>query len=542
MTSTTWRTDIAGADFLDAVLADHVQIDGHVEILDQTGATLAVLGGRAATHPGPLECTVAWESGGHVAWSVDMTLADDDLVPRSVGDLLHPLSYNQVRPWWSVRTRSGWVDVPLGTCFVEQAVPVEDGSASVATSVSGASALALVSRSLMTASAQVGGMGVGDAASSVLLAAAPWLSVTWDRSLDGTALPAGHEAGEADADPVAVAADIAAAAGAVLTEDRMGGVHIGPPRTGVSSVSLTEGPGCRATRVGGGIDLSSIYNVVTVVSGTPEDSEGAPVEPVSVTVEDDDPSSPTWVGHGVRLVHPSIQLDEVVTEAQARTIALERLEELRGATEPVSVECVPLPHVDGGDMVQVSFSRIGAVGARRVVGWSLRLGPTGGMRLELGALTDTPASAPSPPTRGGVPLDVPDPVVGRDLLHLARRGATGERVREAVVRVAPDPATGVAVVDLAGQETPVHVGSSMRALSVGERVSVVRTGASWVVVASRGWVPPPSLARTGTGLAEVSTDACTQAIRVRNRLNDMIPRIDALYGALYEQRLAKENP
>ena len=76
MTSTTWQTDITSTDFLDAVLADHVQIDGHVEILDQAGATLATLGGPDATHPGPLECTVAWESGGHVAWSVDMTLVN----------------------------------------------------------------------------------------------------------------------------------------------------------------------------------------------------------------------------------------------------------------------------------------------------------------------------------------------------------------------------------------------------------------------------------------------------------------------------------
>lgn len=538
----TWTEDVAGPAYRAAVLADHVEIDGYVEVLDRDGQVLAVLGGPDATHPGVTDGTVSWDGDGDVAWSVDLTVADDSLAPRSPGDLLHPLSYHRVRPWWSVRTGESWVHVPLGTCFIESVSQVEDGGGTAGLSVSGASALALVARSLMGASAQLGGYGVGDAASTVLMTAAPWLSVTYDPALDGTTLPAGYEAGEPDADPVEVAAEIAAAAGAVLVEDRMGGVRVARPGIARTSAALVEGPGCRATKADGGVDISRVYNVVTVVSGTPEDDEGVEVEPVTATVEDTDPTSPTWVGHGVRLVHPTIQLDQVVSPEQARAVAAERLEELRGALDPVTVECVPLPHVEGGDLVQVAFSRIGVVGTRRVAGWSLRLGPTGGMRLELGALVDRPPSAPVPPSRGEVPLVMPEPVVGRTLAHLARgRGRSGQ-VREAVVRQVPDEVSGVAVVDLAGQETPVRVGSSMRSLAVGDRVSVTRTGGTWVVVASRGWVAPPSLARTGTDTVQSSSDAYTMATRVRARLNEMIPRIDALYDALYEQRLAKENP
>lgn len=538
----SWVVDVTTDAYLDAVTADEVEIDGYVEVIDQAGQVVAVLGGPDATHPGVTDGTVSWDSDGDVAWSVDLTIADDSLVPRTASDILHPLSYNRVRPWWSIRTRDGWMHVPLGTCYVETVTPVEDGGATVGLSVSGASGLALAKRSLMRASAQVGGYGVGDAASSVLQAAAPWLEVTYDSSLDSTVLPAEHEAGEADADPVEVAAEIAASAGAVLLEDRMGGVRIARRPAGRTSATLVEGPGCRAMKATGGVDVASLFNVVTVVSGTPEDSEGEEVEPVTVTVEDDDESSDTWVGRGVRLVHPTIQLDQVVDEAQARTIAQDKLAELRGALDPVSVECVPLPHIEGGDMVQCGFSRIGVVGARRVAGWSLKLGPTGGMRLDLGAIVDRPATSPIPPSRGDTPLDVPPPVFGRSLAQMARSGTSSGRMRQAIVREAPDPDTGRAVVDLAGQVTPVQVGSDMRGVQVGDRVTVTHQGGAWWIVATRGWRVSPTVQSTGATLVDSAgaSGACQRADLTYLRLNQMIPRLEELYQAAYDQQIVRE--
>lgn len=45
--------------YLAAVTADQVQIDGHVQILDQDGTVLATLGGPDATHPGVVDGAVS---------------------------------------------------------------------------------------------------------------------------------------------------------------------------------------------------------------------------------------------------------------------------------------------------------------------------------------------------------------------------------------------------------------------------------------------------------------------------------------------------
>ena len=115
-------------------------------------------------------------------------------------------------------------------------------------------------------------------------------------------------------------------------------------------------------------------------------------------------------------------------------------------------------------------------------------------------------------------------------------------MRQAVVREAPDPDTGRAVVDLAGQETPVQVGSDLRGVQVGDRVTVTHQGGAWWIVAARGWHVPPSVQSTGATLVDSfgGTSACARATRTYDRLNEMIPRLDALFQAVYDQRIVRE--
>jgi hypothetical protein len=91
-----------------------------------------------------------------------------------------------------------------------------------------------------------------------------------------------------------------------------------------------------------------------------------------VVVEDDDPSSPTYVG-GPWGVHPmpSIETDKAVTEAALRSLGLMQLGRGLKPTEDVDLTIPQRPDLTYRHPVKLSRGLVGVAGVHEVSSWSL---------------------------------------------------------------------------------------------------------------------------------------------------------------------------
>lgn len=378
-----WERVITSPEYAAAIASRSMPpIDARVEILARDGAVIARLGGYDPTHPGVVAGSVTCDGDSTIRWTCDLTVDNDDLVPSGPGDLLHPLSWHRVRVWWRIMLSTGaWAEIPIGTYYLDHPAVTDSGEATVSMSLRGSDVMAVIKRSLMPMSMTVGGLSASEAATAILTAAAPWAQI----ALPPTPyrLPADYEAGAPDADPVEVAAEILRGAGLDLHADRMGVVVATPTgSTGHPVASLIEGPGCAAVSVSSSVDVGSLANVVTVTSGAYRDADGNEMDPISVTVRDEDPTSPLYAGgDGPTLRSPTITRDDITTREQARALALEELDRLRAPVEALDLVTFPMPHLDPGQAVEVSFSRTRIAGTRRVRSWQMALGVDGGQRI-----------------------------------------------------------------------------------------------------------------------------------------------------------------
>lgn len=111
--------------------------------------------------------------------------------------------------------------------------------------------------------------------------------------------------------------------------------------------------GGRGVLVGGSKERSrqKVYSVVIV---TAADVDGfAPFDPV--TVEDTDPTSPTYVGGNFGRVPYFYAAPEVADEVQARAAGLGFLEAQRGRGAKLLLEAVVNPALEAGDSISVVF-------------------------------------------------------------------------------------------------------------------------------------------------------------------------------------------
>jgi hypothetical protein len=106
--------------------------------------------------------------------------------------------------------------------------------------------------------------------------------------------------------------------------------------------------------------------------------------------EDTDVTSPTYVGRFGRVVYPMTS-PYVATNAQAVAAAQARLQLVKGIARKVVLRCLPLPFLDAGDCVHLSYSRSG-INANFVIDrLTLPLGAKGGaMELTLRARQELP--------------------------------------------------------------------------------------------------------------------------------------------------------
>lgn len=353
-----------------------------MDILDPSGAVIARLGGPDATHGGIVGGTVTVLEGRDVWWDCDLDINQAELTPTEVGDLLHPLSHNRIRPWWRIETAPGrWVEVPVGTYYADWPSVSYDGGASVSMQVRGQDVSWLIARAQMQGSVSVGGATVDEAVRAVLTASAGWAPLALTAT--DRRLPAGYEAGEPGANPWQEALALASSVGMELRVTREGVIELGerPSPTAPAVASFVEGEGCMAISAAASVPTGSIANRLRVDANPrrdPDDTED--IEPFSVTVTDDDPTSPLWIGHGY-IYDASVSTDAVTTVAQAREMAEGLLRARQALTESGELVIFPAPHLEVGDVIDVSIPSVAMVGARQVRGWSLALGDLGGQRL-----------------------------------------------------------------------------------------------------------------------------------------------------------------
>ena len=379
-----YRDLIRDPDYHAALVARTAIIDARIDIINPNGATIARLGGPAATHPGAVSGTMSVSSERATWWDCDLRIDQTGLIPTQPGDLLHPLTHNRIRLWWRIRLApTRWAEVPLGVYYVDYPTLADDGGPDPSVAIKGQDASALIARAKLPTSVTVGGMRIGAAIRTILGQAAPWATLNIDPDV-GIALPSDYEAAEPGADPWATCLDLAAAGDLVLHVDREGVVQLRPkPSWSARPVaSFQAGPGCAALSASSTVPMGSLVNRVTVTTGARRSTNGDELEPLVAVATDDDPTSPLWVGRGY-YYDSHVTADEAATQADVQAMADGLLRAGAARVDTGEIVIFPHPHLEPGDVIQVGIPRAGMVGQRQVTGWALALGDLGGQRVEL---------------------------------------------------------------------------------------------------------------------------------------------------------------
>lgn len=297
-------------------------------------------------------------------WAADVTLSDPLMVPRSPDDPLDPRSGLRLRIWWDLWiTALGWVSVPCGAYVLHDPDISDNGQLS----------MALDGHDLITEAKRggyggqtisVGGFTVTAALGLIFDQVAP----RFQRQVADTTitLPAVYELGART--PFEDWTDIAALAGWTVRADRDGVIVAGPPPSDDTVRAVwQEGPSARMSAVRRQVTTSEQVNRVVVVSTSDEVTP-----PLVAIAQDDDETSPTWVGLGV-IWEERVESDAVATQDAADNLAALTYGRLRRPTETVEVTAPPRPDLGYRDAVQIGRRRAGVTGAYRVSSWSLDL-------------------------------------------------------------------------------------------------------------------------------------------------------------------------
>ncbi|MBB1253165.1 DUF5047 domain-containing protein [Streptomyces sp. OF3] len=148
--------------------------------------------------------------------------------------------------------------------------------------------------------------------------------------------------------------EIATAVGADVWAGPDGVFHIAPLAEVATADPVWEiaaGDGGALIEAGGGWSRQGIYNVVVAEGENLEEN----VPPVSATVEDDDPGSPTWVGGPFGRVPRFYASPTLTTVNAATTAALKLLREAVKPSATADITSLPNPLLEPGDVVRVVY-------------------------------------------------------------------------------------------------------------------------------------------------------------------------------------------
>lgn len=299
-------------------------------------------------------------------WACSLTVPGAEWVPRSESDPLGPVSGLRCRIWWQIMVSGGMAEIPLSTYVLEDPRVSNDGSGPV-TTVTGRDPLAIIRRTgYGSATVALGAMMVPAALSRILSIVAPRAPYRID-STSTVTLPAVYEVGQRDVLEDMMA--IASLAGLHVRTDREGAILVAPiPEPSALRADLQEGEDCAVLSLTRDITTSRMINSVTVTSTNAE-----VVPPVSVTVEDDDPSSPTYVGGIWGRRSYSVRSDVVATVAGAESMARVELLGRRRPTEQITVVVPARGDLVYRDLMALHSDADGVGGLHRVKAWSMTI-------------------------------------------------------------------------------------------------------------------------------------------------------------------------
>lgn len=358
-TALPWREMVESDGWREAVESHERTVGFRAEMVDSSGVAVADLPVTAAG--------VSFDGDAAEQWAASLTVVGEEWVPRSPTDPLDPRSGLRCRLWWRLLVDGEWVEVPCGTYYLEDPRISDDGTGPVIT-VTGRDPLTVLRRAGYGSQViAVGGMTVPAAISHVVTALSLSTAIRVDSSSSVT-LPAVFEL--TGRDPLDDLTEIAAQAGLIIRTDREGAIIAAPaPEPWAVRADWQEGPDCPVINLDVEIGTSEMVNSVTVVSTSPEVDP-----PVSATVEDDDPTSPTYVGGPWGRRGLTIRTDAVATVEGAQGLARSTLEGRRRPTEAVEVEVPARPDLGFRDLISLARAASGVGGLYRVAGWTLRVG------------------------------------------------------------------------------------------------------------------------------------------------------------------------
>lgn len=307
--------------------------------------------------------TIRYSGESSEQWAADITVSDALWVPLSPDDPLDPRAGYRLRVWWELLTPTGWASVTCGTYTLHDPDISDDGHLSM--QLQGVDAITEAKRGGYGGQTlSVGGLTVSAALQLIFDTVYPAAPTSIPDTT--VTLPTPYELGARA--PFEDWTDIALLAGWTVRADRNGVITAAAPADD-DTVRATwqEGPDCRVSSIRREVTTSELINRVVVVSTSPEI-----VPPILSIVEDDDESSPTWVGLG-RIWEERIESDAVATQAAADNLARLQYGARRLPTETVTVKLPARPDLVYRDTVVIGRRRVGATGSYRVSGWTLDL-------------------------------------------------------------------------------------------------------------------------------------------------------------------------
>jgi hypothetical protein len=297
-------------------------------------------------------------------WACSLSIVGKDWVPRSPKDALDPRSSLRCRLWWRLQIGGAWVSIPVGTYILEDPQIRDDGTVPI-TTVKGRDPLSLIRRNGYGGTVvSVGGLAIPDALTRIFQLVSAGTTVQIESTSTAT-LPTVYEL--TGNDPLDDLTNIAAQAGLVIRTDRLGQIICATePDLEDIRADWQEGDDCPVIDMDRDIVSSNMVNSVTVVSTNPEVNP-----PISVTVEDTDPSSPTWVGGkwGTRSI--TIRTDAVATTDGAWQLANATLNGRRRPTETITVEVPGRGDLNFRDPVKLYRAASAVADTYRISKWTL---------------------------------------------------------------------------------------------------------------------------------------------------------------------------
>lgn len=337
--------------FRDALLYSH-QPTSRIEVW--SGLTGTYLGNLPFT-----DAAVTIDVNNEIRRQLSVTLTDTDstLVPADASALLAPYG-NELRPYRGIRYADGTEEVvPLGAFPLIENDSQWDGKSLPITLVADDRS-SLVTAALLTDWVTIAaGTNIADAIETLLSARVAGLTF----NLEPTTFTTGLIALAPGDDPWKVAREqLAAAAGQDLFFDADGAVRsltVPDPDTTAESFDYTEGALNIVTQASRKQTVLGAFNVVVVIGQGPDVAS-----PVRAVAQDNDPTSPTFVGGKIGQRVRVIKTDQASTLAQAQAIADAELRKTLGATSQVAFTGVVNPATAGSDVITIDQTAVRASG------------------------------------------------------------------------------------------------------------------------------------------------------------------------------------